>query len=214
VALPVSYRATRHLTYRHRGLTPWFRQSLCSLQRYKGSTARPSDCTQWPPPRLPRLLRPPIDRGRRVSFHPGRLGSLGPYARHSTSLCFLTLVPCQFPNKAGTHTDVLIIEQLFDLATNKSARRFAISSEIAAFQVLVACRPSHLTRRQTFTLDIDPVTFRLVVRTRLQNLALPPFQTKIAFSRDYRQVSVRNTPPSLVRPSPSSCMPPPRHALA
>jgi hypothetical protein len=58
------------------------------------------------------------------------------------------------------------------------------------------------------------VTFRLVVRTRLQNLALPPFQTKIAFSGAYRQVSVRNTPPSLVRPSPSSCMPPSKHALA
>jgi hypothetical protein len=53
-----------------------------------------------------------------------------------------------------------------------------------------------------------------VVRTRLQNLALPPFQTKIAFSGAYRQVSVRNTPPSLVRPSPSSCMPPSKHALA
>jgi len=188
VAFPVSYRATRHLTYRHRVLPPWFQQSLCSLQRYTGSIARPSDCTQWPPPWLPCLLRPSIDRGRRVSFHPERLGSLGPYARHSTSLCFLTLIPCQSPNKAGTHTDVLIIEQLFDLATNKSARRFAISSEIAAFQVLVACRPSRLTRRQTFTLDIDTVTFRLVVRTRLQNLALPPFQTKIAFSRAYRQV--------------------------
>jgi len=166
VAFPVSHRTTRHLTYRHRVLPPWFRRSLCSLQRYTSSIARPSDCTRWPPPRLPNLLRPPIDRSRRVSFHPERLGSLGHYARRSTSLCFLTLFPCQFPNKAGTHTDVLILGRLLGLATNKSARRFAFSSEMAVFQVFVARLPSRLTRRQTFTLGTDSVTLGLVVRTR------------------------------------------------
>jgi hypothetical protein len=30
-----------------------------------------------------------------------------------------TLVPDQFPNQAGTHTDVPIIERLFDLAINQ-----------------------------------------------------------------------------------------------
>jgi len=136
-------------------------------------------------------LRPALDQP--LLFNPGPLSvsqrGRNPYRRSDQNSC-LTLRP------------------------TKSARRFALSSEIAAFQVLVACRPSRLTRRQTFTLDIDTVTFRLVVRTRLQDLALPPFQTKIAFSRDYRQVQVRNTPPSLVRPSPSSCKPPSRHALA
>lgn len=108
---------------------------------------------------------------------------MGRYARHSTSLCFLTLVPCQLPNKAGTHTDVLILEWLFGLATDKSIRRFALSGEMAVFQVFAACLPSRLTRRQTFTLNMHR-DLETGGSHSAADLALPPFQTKIAFSED------------------------------
>jgi len=100
------------------------------------------------------------------------------------------------------------------LRPTKSARRFALSSESAVFQVVVVCLPSHLTRRQTFTLDINAVTFRLAIRTWLPSLVLPPFQTKTVFSRDSLPSVSAWTPTSLVRPSSSSYKPPSRRCTS
>jgi len=70
------------------------------------------------------------------------------------------------------------------LRSPKSARRFALPDGSAAFQSFVVCLPSHLTHRQTFTLNINAVPFRLVVRTWLSQPRTPTLPDQDSIFQD------------------------------
>jgi len=69
------------------------------------------------------------------------------------------------------------------LRPTKSARRLALSDESAVFQSLVACLPYIRLVAEWLLSTLAPFPSDWWFALSCLNLALPPFQTKIAFSR-------------------------------
>lgn len=120
---------------------------------------------------------------------------------------FFSLVPNQLPGRAGTHSDVPIIEWLCALSVTQihTAALPPLGRGCGLSGRAVTRLPSHPTRRRTFTLDKAPTTIRLVAALAYQartSTTFPlPLQLIGATARRRRvRVYLRSTGCRLVRP--------------
>jgi hypothetical protein len=140
----------------------------------------------------------PIDRSRRVPFIQEGFGAwdITPDAR--PAFCFYQPFRLWLPSfgqiDPGPIASCLTRQEpiptfrssdgCLTLRPTKSARRFALSDESAVFQSFVVCLPSHPTRRRTFTLSINAVPLRLVVRTWLPKPRTPTLPDQDSIFQD------------------------------